>query len=199
MRAERLWRKIALAVGGLLVLEVGARTVMPTLNGQALANYFHNGGGSWLLTLYDRLGGGGLSRGGVFTLGIMPYLSARIMMRLARVAAPTIDEMSDSVEGRTRLRRWTRVLTVGLSLVQSYGFARFVQAVPGVANPGIGFVVQTMALLTTGAIVAMVLSEQIARTDDDDEPLEPLAGDPLLASGETAAVHVRTGDAVRVP
>jgi preprotein translocase subunit SecY len=188
-----------LALGGLLVLELGARTVMPAVNGQALANYFHNGGGTWLLAMYDRLGGGGLSRGGVFALGIMPYLSARIMMRLSRVMVPAVDEMSHTPAGRIRLRGWTRVLTVGLSLVQSYGFARFAQSVPGVAPPGAAFIVQTMAVLTVGAIVAMALSEQISRPDDDDEPFQPLTVDPTLASGETVRAHVHTGEAVRVP
>lgn len=188
-----------MALGGLAVLEVGARTVLPDLNGQALSNYLHSGGGTWLLALYDRLGGGGLSRGGVLALGIMPYLSARIMMRLARVVVPAIDEMSHDVEGRTRLRNWTRVLTIGLSLVQSYGFARFVQSVPGVANPGIGFIVQTVAVLTVGAIAAMALSEQISRIDNGDDPFEPPVDGRILASGESAPVHVRTGEALRAP
>jgi preprotein translocase subunit SecY len=199
MAVQRLWRKVALALGGLLVLEGGARIAAPDLNGQALGDYLHNGGGTWLLTLYDRLGGGGLSRGGVLALGIMPYLSARIMVRLARVVSPAMEEMSGTSEGQRRLTRWTRVLTVGLAVVQSYGFARFVEGIPGaVTHPGMGFITQTMLVLTTGSIVAMALSERITRPDDE-ELRDPPAADPLLGSGqnEPIDVHVPTGDTVR--
>ena len=118
-------------------------------------------------------------------------------MRLGRVVVPAIDEMSHDVAGQTRLRNWTRVLTIGLSLVQSYG-VRASQSVPGAANAGIGFIAQTMAVLTAGAIVAMALSEQISRIDNDD-PVDPPDDGRLLASGESAPVHVRTGEALRAP
>src|SRR5439155_15838392 len=133
--AMKLWRKIGIFVGGLLVLEAGARVGIPSLNGQALTAFLR-GGSTWVLTLYDRFGGGGLSRGGVLALGIMPYLSARILMLLAGRASPALEAMAHDQHGRRSLARWTRILTVGLSLVQSYGFARFVQGIPGaVVNP----------------------------------------------------------------
>jgi preprotein translocase subunit SecY len=196
MRVPKLLKRVAMALGGLALFEAGVRLVLPGLIGPALGQYLRNGGGSLLLTLYDKLGGGGLSRGGVLALGILPYISATIMMRLARVISPPVDGLSASAEGRIRLRRWTRGLTVGLALIQSYGFARFVQGIPGaVMHPGFGFIAQAMAVLTAGSVVAMVVTEQLSAPADDDDitPLTPPASNPLLAPGEV----VPTGNPVR--
>jgi preprotein translocase subunit SecY len=201
MKIGQIWKRVGLAAGGLLVLEAGARLLAPGLNPVILGNYLRSSG-TLLLTLYDRLGGGGLSRGGALALGIMPYVSARIMVRLARVAAPSLDAMSDTSRGREKLNRWTRALTVGLALVQSYGFAKFAQGIPGaVAHPGIGFVAQTMLVLTAGSVVAMVVSEQIERPidgDSDDQVVEPRAPDAMLESGERIpeTVRARAGEKV---
>lgn len=153
-------RKAVVGLAGLVLIEVGGRIALPGLNTQVLADYLLRRGGG-LLSLFDRFVGGAMTRGAVLALGIMPYLTARIMVRLIRVAFPAIGAMDADEVGRTKLRRGTRFLTVGLSLIQSYGFARFMQAIPGaVARPGAGFVVQTMLTLTAGAIVVMALAEQ---------------------------------------
>lgn len=194
-RLPSAWRKISLAVGGLIVCEIGARIVAPSINGRLLAQYLRRTGESPLLRLYDWIVGGALSRGAVLALGIMPYLSARIIMRLARTSIPLIAEMSEDTADQTRLRRWTRRLTFGLAVVQSFGFARFVQSIPGaVANPGVGFIAQTMLILTTGAMGVAWLSERIAEQRDADPPAEhapdmmrPLASTdskPGLPSGQ---------------
>lgn len=197
MRIPKWLQKVALALGSLALFEVGVRLALPGLIGPALGQYLRNGGGSLLLTLYDKLGGGGLSRGGVLALGILPYISATVMVRLARVMAPRINGLSETAEGRRDLSRWTRGLTVGLALIQSYGFARFVQGIPGaVVHPGFGFVAQTMAVLTAGSIVAMVVTEQPIGTSDDDDRgalLPQPAGEQLLTPGDVLPVR----DAVR--
>jgi preprotein translocase subunit SecY len=192
-------RRAVVGLAGLVLIELGGRIALPGLNAQVLADFILRRGGG-LLSLFDRFVGGALTRGAVLGLGIMPYLSARIFVRLARASFPAIDAMEADEVGQTKLRRATRVLTVGLSLVQSYGFARFAQAIPGaVARPGAGFVVQTMLTLTAGAIVAMALAEQFTgqtRVVDDApaaereqeadakeaniERLEPRDGVPLL-------------------
>jgi preprotein translocase subunit SecY len=177
------WRKAGLVVGGLLLCEIGARIAAPGL-GRALSQYFRQGGGQGLLWLYDRLVGGALSRGAVLALGIMPYLSARIFVRIARMAIPAVADMNTHPDGRARLTRWTRALTVGLSLVQSYGVARFAQSLPGVvAIPGPGFVPQTMLVLTAGAVVAMFLGEQITSWGDADDSLGAEVQDIRSADG----------------
>jgi len=162
-------RKVALAVAVLAVCEVGARIVAPGLNGEALRDFLQAGASTWLLRVYDWFVGGALSRGGVLAIGIMPYLSARIMIRLARVVRPQLDswwQTDSGIAKRTRLTRW---FTGGLALVQSFGFAKFVQGIPGVvAHPGVGFLAKTMAVLTAGTIGVMLLSEALVKSRDDD-------------------------------
>jgi preprotein translocase subunit SecY len=164
------WRKTGFVLAGLLLCEIGARIAAPGLVGRVLGDNFRRSGRGGLLWLYDRLVGGALSRGAVLALGILPYISARIFVRIARAVIPAVGEMWTHDAGRTSLKRWTRALTVGLALVQSYGFARFALSIPGaVANPGAGFVAQTMLVLTGGAIVAMGLGEQITALNDADD------------------------------
>jgi preprotein translocase subunit SecY len=106
--------------------------------------------------------GGGLSRATVFALGIMPYISASILVQIGGAVVPTVDKMQKDEEGRKKLTQWTRLLTVVLALFQAYGFALFTQSLPGaVANPGFGFMLQMMLVLTTGAMFVMWLGEQI--------------------------------------
>lgn len=206
--AERS-RKAVVALGGLLLVEVGGRIALPGLNVQVLSDFLLHRGGGGLLSLYDRLVGGAVSRGAVLALGIMPYLSARVFVRLARATLPSVGAMETDEAGLTKPRWGTRVLTVGLALVQSYGFAQLAQAIPGaVTRPGTGFVIQTMLTLTAGAIVAMALAEQVTgqiqgrpQQAADDEPtssvergvpsveiLQSGDGVPLLPPGQLDAV-----------
>ena len=158
------WSKGALALGGLVLCEIGTRVGLPGLDGSVLSDYLVRTGGGFLLMSYNWLVGGALARGAVLALGLMPYVSAKIMLRLARSAFPRLDRAD-----QRRLTRWTYGLTVGLSLIQSYGFARFVEAIPGaVANPGAGFIVRSIVILTAGAVTVTALTEQLmARTADN--------------------------------
>jgi hypothetical protein len=170
-RIPEFWRKTGLVLATLLVCEVGARIVTPGLNGQALRDFLQAGSAGWLLRAYDWVVGGALSRGAVLALGIMPYAAARLYARLARVVNPRLSELWETQPGRATLARWTRWLAGSLALVQSYGFARFVEGIPGaVAQPGFGFLAKTMAVLTSGAIAVMLLSEQLTRSPRDDSP-----------------------------
>lgn len=156
------------AIAGFVLCEVGTRISAPHLNGQALGDWLRRTEPGGLLGLYDRLVGGALSRGAVLALGIMPYLSARIFMRIARGLHPVIGAMHRDATGRRKLTRATRWLTFGLSLIQSYGFARFALGVPGaVTDPGTGFIAETMVVLTAGALVVMTLAEQFAGDTGD--------------------------------
>jgi preprotein translocase subunit SecY len=171
-RIPVIWRRAGLAIATLLVCEVGARIVLPGLNGQALRDFLQTGSSTWLLRLYDWFLGGALSRGTALGIGIMPYLSARIYLRLARVISPRIAVLRDTDRGRDTLTRWTRWLTGGLALVQSYGFARFAEQIPDVvAHPGAAFLAKTMAVLTSGALGVMFLSERLTKPADDDSPV----------------------------
>jgi preprotein translocase subunit SecY len=163
-RTPELWQKIVFTFVCLLLYRAGAHVTVPGVDVQALTNYFANQrGGGGLLGLYDLFVGGGLSRATVFALGIMPYISASIFTQIGGAVIPSIDKMQKDEEGRKKLTQWTRIITVGLAVVQGYGFALFTQGLPGaVANPGFwSFVVPMVLVLVTGAVFVMWLGEQI--------------------------------------
>jgi preprotein translocase subunit SecY len=187
-------RKALLALVALVVCQVGAYVAAPGVDGRVLAAFFRArraAGEGRLLALYDLLGGGGVARGAWLALGALPYLTAWCWMRLARAAVPAVRDAAARDDGGRTLRRWTRVLTGVLALVQSLGFSLFVQTVPGaVARPGAGFVLRTMLLLTAGALAVMWLGERItgdADGTDDEEPLEPPT-DPIVPHAERPAL-----------
>jgi len=128
----------------------------------ALTDFFANKGQGGLLGLYDLFVGGGLSHATVFALGIMPYISASIFMQIAGVVIPTVEKMQKDEEGRKRVTQWTRYVTVVLAVVQGWGFALFTSSLENaVINPGFGFKLQMVLVLTTGAMFVMWLGEQI--------------------------------------
>jgi len=162
-RTPELWQKIVFTFVCLLLYRAGAHLTVPGVDVQALTNYFANQrGGGGLLGLYDLFVGGGLSRATVFALGIMPYISASIFTQIAGAVVPQVDKMQKDEEGRKKLTQWTRLITVGLAVVQGYGFALFTQGLPGaVATPGFGFIASMVLVLVTGAVFVMWLGEQI--------------------------------------
>jgi preprotein translocase subunit SecY len=163
------WRKAAAALTVAALCEIGARVALPGMNSHALRIFLQSRAGGFLLRVYDGLVGGALSRGAVLALGIMPYVSARVMMRLAREAIPAV-RAAWTADDHRRLTRWTRVLTAGLALVQSYGFARFVQGIPGVvADPGPVFIAQTVLVLTTGAVSIAWLTERFTAAEEHED------------------------------
>jgi preprotein translocase subunit SecY len=92
----------------------------------------------------------------------MPYISASIFMQIAGVVIPTVEKMQKDEEGRKRVTQWTRYFTVALAIVQAWGFALFTSSLENaVLNPGFGFRLQMVLVLTTGAIFVMWLGEQI--------------------------------------
>ncbi|MEX1187314.1 MAG: preprotein translocase subunit SecY [Gemmatimonadaceae bacterium] len=161
-RTPELWQKISFTFLCLLLYRVGAHITAPGIDVIALTDFFANRGGAGLLGLYDLFVGGGLSRATVFALGIMPYISASIFMQIAAAVVPTVEKLNKDEEGRKKVNQWTRYMTVGLAMVQGYGFALFTQSLEGaVANPGFAFTVQMVLFLTTGAVFVMWLGEQI--------------------------------------
>ena len=160
------WREAGSAAAMLLLLIVGARIIAPDIDANALADFLRSGGSGSLVRLWDLLVGGALTRGGLLAIGIVPFLTARVYVRLATTAFPSFEELS---RDRLRLQRWTRALTFGFALVQSYGFTRFLQSVPGVvSDPGIPFTLRTVALLTGSAMAVSWLSERISASREPD-------------------------------
>jgi preprotein translocase subunit SecY len=162
-RTPELKDKILFTLLCLLVYRIGAHVTAPGIDVNALVNLFKNAGAAGgLLNLYDLFTGGQLSRATVFSLGIMPYISSSIFMQIAAAVFPAMEKMNKDEEGRKKINQWTRYATLGLAMVQAWGFALFVESQQGVvASPGLGFRLQMAFFLTTGAMFVMWLGEQI--------------------------------------
>jgi len=126
-----------------------------------LANFFSQAAGT-LFGFLDLFTGGNFRRLTIFALGIMPYITASIILQLLTVVWPYLEKLSKEGElGRRKITTYTRYLTVVLSAVQSAGIAIAFQRQGVVVNPGIGFILMTMLTLTTGTAFIMWLGEQI--------------------------------------
>ena len=146
----------------LVIYRLGAHITAPGVDVVALTDFFANKGKGGLLGLYDLFVGGGLSHATVFALGIMPYISASIFFQIAGAVIPTVEKMQKDEEGRKKVTQWTRYATVILAAVQGWGFALFTSSLESaVVNPGFGFKLQMVTVLTAGAIFVMWLGEQI--------------------------------------
>jgi preprotein translocase subunit SecY len=161
-RIPELKEKILFTLFILLIYRLGAHVVAPGINVPALREFAGQLQGT-VFGIYDMFVGGGLSRATVFALGIMPYISASIMFQLLAAVFPSIEKLQkEGEEGRKKLTQYTRYATVGLSAIQAYGYAIFLEGIPGaVANPGFGFKLLMILTLTTGAVFVMWLGEQI--------------------------------------
>jgi preprotein translocase subunit SecY len=181
---RKLWQRVPLAVAGLGVLVIASRIAIPGVDPDVMRRVVSDGG---MLRLYDLIGGGGMARSGILALGVVPYLAAKLWIWISRLG----NTGARSSEDRRRMLRDTRLLTVALSLIQSYGFAVFAERLPGaVAQPGPEFVLQTMAILTLTTLAAMTVMEQLTPPDDEDDDLDAVAAD-LLGSGAAQPVELR--------
>jgi preprotein translocase subunit SecY len=161
-RIPELKQKILFTLMILLIYRFGAHVTAPGINVRALEEQFAQLQGT-LFGVYDMFVGGALSRATVFSLGIMPYISASIMFQLLAAVFPTIEKLQkEGEEGRKKLTQWTRYTTVVLCIAQGYGYSVFVQSIQGaVLYPGIGFLLSTTMILTVGGMFIMWLGEQI--------------------------------------
>jgi preprotein translocase subunit SecY len=161
-RTPELWEKIVFTFLCLVVYRVGSYIAVPGVNVSAMVDFFQSQQGGGLLGLYDLFVGGNLSRSTVFALGIMPYISASIFAQIAGAVIPQVEKMQKDEEGRKKITQYTRYATVGLAIVQAWGYSLFTESVQGaVVAPGFGFKVEMTIFLTTGAIFVMWLGEQI--------------------------------------
>src|SRR5688572_27527662 len=146
----------------LAVYRVGAYIPIPYIDPQALQQWFSQNAGG-VLSFLDLFAGGSLSRLTVFALGIMPYITASIILQLLTVVWPYLEKLSKEGElGRRKITTYTRYLTVGLAAIQSATMALAFQRTAGVVTrPGLGFILMTMITLTAGTAFIMWLGEQI--------------------------------------
>jgi preprotein translocase subunit SecY len=161
-RVPDLRKRVLFTLGLLAVYRIGGHIPTPGINGDRLAQFFEQNRGS-VLGFVDLFSGGNLRRLTIFALGIMPYITASIILQLLTGVYETLAKLQKEGEmGRKKITMWTRYLTVVLSAVQSFGIAISLEkAGDFVNNPGPAFVLMTMLTLTTGSAFIMWLGEQI--------------------------------------
>lgn len=135
---------------------------VPGINAARLAQLFHSAGHG-ILAMFNMFSGGALSRFTVFALGIMPYISASIIVQLLSIVVPSLEALRKEGEsGRRKIAQYTRYSTVALGVFQSIGVAIALQSNDLVYSPGSGFVVTTVFTLVAGTVFLMWLGEQIS-------------------------------------
>jgi len=148
----------------LAVYRIGAHVPTPGINNDELAKFLQKEGGA-LLGFLDIFSGGALSRLTIFALGIMPYISASIILQLLTVVIPHLSKLAKEGErGRKKIIQYTRFGTIGIALIQGFGIAVGLEGMNGgafVLSPGWSFRVMTVITLTAGTAFLMWLGEQI--------------------------------------
>jgi len=157
-----LSRRLVFLLLALVVYRVGAHIPVPGIDPAQLQQLF-NGQQGGILSLFNMFSGGALSRFTVFALGIMPYISASIIMQLLTYVLPAFEQLKKEGEaGRRKITQYTRFGALGLALFQSLGIAMALEASAGlVITPGFGFRMTAVVSLTAGTMFLMWLGEQI--------------------------------------
>lgn len=149
----------------LFVYRIGAHIPTPGVNTEALARFFERVSEGSVFGMFDLFSGGAFGQLTIFSLGIMPYISASIIFQLLAVVIPYFEQLSKEGEaGRAKITQYTRYSTVALAFAQSFFIAYGVEQMEGgslVNNPGLGFRLTAMITLTTGTCFIMWLGEQI--------------------------------------
>ncbi len=165
-RLTELRQRLLFVAGALLVFRIGTFIPVPGVNPVALAALFEQAQGS-ILDMFNMFSGGALERASLFALGIMPYISASIIMQLMSAVIPTLEQLKKEGEsGRRKITQYTRYGTVVLATFQAIGISIALQSqsVGGetvVVHQGLGFVVTATVSLVTGTLFLMWLGEQI--------------------------------------
>jgi preprotein translocase subunit SecY len=166
LRIPELKKKIIYTLLLLAVYRIGGFIPVPGIDVNALEEAFRGMAGN-IMGIYDLFVGGALSRASIFALGIMPYISASIIIQLLTSVMPYFEKLKKEGEaGRQKMTEITRYSTVGLGLIQGLGISQYIVGLnaqaPGVVpHPGVMFTVQTVLTLITGTIFVMWLGERI--------------------------------------
>ncbi|MBT9612307.1 MAG: preprotein translocase subunit SecY [Burkholderiales bacterium] len=158
-----LKKRLFFLLGALIVYRIGTHIPVPGIEPSQLAQLFGGGKGGGILDMFNMFSGGALGRLSVLTLGIMPYISASIIMQLMTVVVPSFEALKKEGEsGRRKITQYTRYGTVVLATFQSLGIAIALESQQGlVLEAGIAFRITTMITLITGTMFLMWLGEQI--------------------------------------
>jgi preprotein translocase subunit SecY len=158
--------RLLFVLGALIVYRIGTFIPVPGINPTAFAALFDQQRGT-ILDMFNMFSGGALERLSVFALGIMPYISASIIVQLLTVVVPSLEQLRKEGEaGRRKITQYTRYGTVALGAFQAMGVAIALQGqtvnnLPVVVNPGVGFVLTVVITLVAGTVFLMWLGEQV--------------------------------------
>ncbi len=161
-KAEALQKRIWFTLGALLIYRLGTYVPVPGINPEALAQAFAAQEGG-IIGMFNMFAGGAVGRMAIFALGVMPYISASIIMQLMTSIVPTLEQLKkEGEQGRKVINQYTRYGTVGLAALQAYGIAVGLQGGGNIViSPGLFFILTTVITLTGGTIFLMWLGEQI--------------------------------------
>jgi preprotein translocase subunit SecY len=162
-----LKRRVIFTLALLVVYRIGGHITTPGVNPAVLTAFFTGKQGT-ILGLYDLFAGGNLAKATIFALGIMPYISASIILQLFQAVIPYFEKLAkEGEEGRKKITQYTRYGTVLLAAIQAVGISIFLESLRGpagesaVIDPGMGFRLLTILTLTSGTVFVMWLGEQI--------------------------------------
>jgi preprotein translocase subunit SecY len=160
-KIPELKRRVLYTLGLLIVYRIGVHVPTPGIDGAALAEIFARASGT-VLGLFNMFSGGALERLSVFALGIMPYISASIILQLMTMVVPYLERLSkEGDQGRKKITQYTRYGTVILSIIQGFGISVGLEQMGTVMVPGWSFRFMTVITLTAGTAFIMWLGEQI--------------------------------------
>ncbi|HEX7358884.1 MAG TPA: preprotein translocase subunit SecY, partial [Bryobacteraceae bacterium] len=163
-RVPDLRKRVLFTLMILAIYRIGGYIPTPGINTQRFSAFFTQNAAGGFLGYFDLFSGGMLRHMTIFALGIMPYITASIILQLLQVVIPTLDKLQKEGElGRRKITQWTRYLTIVLAVLQSIGIAFALQDSSGnfVINPGWSFVGMTVLTLTASSTFIMWLGEQI--------------------------------------
>ncbi len=159
---EELRKRLLFVFGAILVYRIGTYIPVPGINPAALASFFEQQSGT-IIDMFNMFSGGALERFSILALGIMPYISASIIMQLMSATMPALKEIKKQGEaGRKTITQYTRYGTLGLATLQAGGVAVALQSQGIALYSGSGFVFSTIVTLVTGTMFLMWLGEQIS-------------------------------------
>lgn len=169
-KIPELRRRVIFTILLLIVERIGTHIPVPGINSQALIAFMQSSGGRGFFDLYDLFAGGAFSRATIFALGIMPYISASIILQLLGAVMPYFQRLQkEGEEGRKKITQYTRYGTVLIAAMQAYGVSVFLKSIQPLDNgqvvvspdAGFGFILLTMLSLTAGTVLIMWFGEQI--------------------------------------
>ena len=164
-RIAELRQRILFTFGMLIVYRIGCSIVTPGVNSRVIQDFFDQMSGT-VFGLFNLFSGGALEQLSIFSLGIMPYISATIIFQLLTVVIPKLEQLKkEGEQGQKKINQWSRYATVVLAIFQSFLISLALETGQfgqnAVSDPGIGFRIMTMVTLTTGTAFIMWLGEQV--------------------------------------